>query len=212
MSIFRRLSISLMGGASSSGDDEPRTPSHRHRHSLHRPQKNYDVSPTGGNRPISITADPRVSFGPDVPPRDPSRVLDGPTPPPPHPPPPLPPQPHRSSHHRHHRSDAGERPRKHRPRSDGDPARPPRSSRSRHRRSEIPADFEPVSPIEVPTPLSAPIPISASNSNSNSNRIAASPTGGSSMGIIISGHHKRRGSGAFPSPPACPTWRVLTAL
>lgn len=210
MSIFRRLSISLMGGASS-GDDEPRPP-HRHRHSLHRPQKNYDVSPTGGNRPISITADPRVSFAPDIPPRDPSRTISGPTPPPPQPsPPPRPPHNHHHHHHRH-RSDTGERPRKHRtststrarPLSEGDPA-----PRRRRRRSEIPADLEPVSPLEIPTPLSAPIPIRAPRAaaafDDDSPRIAASPTSGSSMGIIISGHHKRRGSGAsFPSPsPAC---------
>lgn len=196
MSIFRRLSLGLMGGSSSSSadtDEAPRSP-HRHRHSLHRAQKNYDVSPTGGNRPISITADPRVKFAPDVPPRDPAHTLDA-----------------HQHHHRssHHRSDGSERPRRHRSRSDADPA-PRKRSRSRRRRSEIPADLEPVSPIEVLAPPSAPIPISAHAINSN--RFSGSPPSGSSMGIIISGHRHRRGSSGVCSSPACPALHVLTPL
>lgn len=186
-----------MGGSSSSSsadtDEAPRSP-HRHRHSLHRAQKNYDVSPTGGNRPISITADPRVKFTPDVPPRDPAHTLDAHQ------------HRHRSSHHR---SDASERPRRHRTRSDADPA-PRRRSHSRRRRSEIPADLEPVSPIEVLAPPSAPIPISAHAINSN--RFSGSPPSGSSMGIIISGHRPRRGSSGACSSLVCPALHVLTPL
>lgn len=57
MSAFRRLSFV---GGSSDDSEELRPHQHRHPH-LYRHKKDYSVSPTGGNRPISITADPRIS-------------------------------------------------------------------------------------------------------------------------------------------------------
>lgn len=63
MSAFRRLSF--VGGSSDDTEEDRRQSPHRHPH-LHRRKKDYSVSPTGGNRPVSITADPRLPAPPPL--------------------------------------------------------------------------------------------------------------------------------------------------
>jgi hypothetical protein len=160
-----------VGGCNS--EEEPPTPN-RHHHNLHLNQKNYEDSKTGGNRPISIPVAPRASVTSLS---DPSAPQERHT--------------HRSSRHKSRSVTAGAPVRKHRSRSDAADA-PVRkhSSRSKKHRPEI----EPESAAELASPKEpppAPAPIPAPTADMP-NQMSTSLPSGSSMGIVISSHQKRR--------------------